>query len=198
MAVTQTTLAAAIALGDLILPVTSATGFAAGNWVRIDSEWIGAVLAVNGTQISVRGRGDQGTAAVPHNALALVSTGLATDYPNTPPGVTVPEPPDEAPVAVYGVSGAITIPGVDTKIVLNKAGVAAMTLAAPSKAQDGLVLNITSNTAQAHTVTATSLLSTGSANVSVATFAAQKGAGFTIMAVNGLWNVLSQIGITFT
>lgn len=198
MAVTQTSLTAAVALGDLILPVTSATGFAVGNWVRIDSEYIGAVLAINGTQISVRGRGDQGTAAVPHNALSLVSTGLPSDYPTNPPGVTVPDPPDDEVIVEYGVSGAIAVPSTNTIALLNKAGVAVMTLAAPSKAQDGVHLTILSNSAFAHTVTATGLLNTGTATVNLATFAAFAGASVQLVAMGGKWSVIANTAVTLT
>jgi hypothetical protein len=198
MAITQTTLTAAIQLGDLTLPVNSATGFTVGNWVRIDSEYIGAVLAVNGTQISVRGRGDQGTAAVPHNALALVATGLSSDYPGVPPGISVPDAPDDEVVVEYGVSGAIAVPSMNTIVTLNKAGVAVMTLAAPSKAQDGLRLTVTSLTANAHTVTATGLFKTGAATVNLATFAAFAGVGFSAVALNGLWVITSNNVVTFT
>ena len=198
MALTQTSLAGAVTGTDLILPVTSATGFAVGNWVRIDTEWIGAVLAVNGTQVSVRGRGDQGTAGVAHQALAPVTTGLGSDYPGIPPGATVPEPPDEEQIAEYSVNGAIAVPVNNTVILLSKAGVAAMTLAAPSKAQDGLRITITSTTANAHTVTATGLYKTGAATVNLATFAAFAGAGFSAVALNGLWNITANNVVTFT
>lgn len=198
MAITQTTLTGAVALGDLVLPVTSATGFAVGNWVRVDSEYIGAVLAVNGTQISVRGRGDQGTAAAAHNALSLVSTGLSTDYPGVPPGITVPDPPDDESMVEYGVSGAIAVPAVNTIALINKGAVAAMTLAAPSKAQDGIRLTITSNSAFAHTVTATGLLNTGTATVNLATFAAFAGATLSLVAVGGKWNVTGAVAVVLT
>lgn len=198
MAITQTTTTGAITLSDLIIPVTSATGFAVGNWVRIDTEWIGAITAVNGLQISVRGRGDQGTAAVPHNALALVSTGLGSDYPTPPPGTTVPEPPDDEQMVEYGVSGAIAVPVVNTVAILNKAGVAAMTLAAPPKNQDGTRLTITSNSAFAHTVTATGLLNTGTATVNLATFAAFAGATLSLVALGGKWNVTGAVAVVLT
>ncbi len=198
MATTGTNLTAAIALGDLILPVTSATGFAVGNWVKVDSEYIGAVLSVTGTQISVRGRGDQGGAAVRHNAGALVTTGLAADYPGIPPGITVPDPPDDEANVEYSVNGAIAVPDLNTIVILNKATAAAMTLPAPSKAQDGLRLTVTSLTAAAHTVTATGLFKTGALTGNVATFAANAGAGFSAVAVNGAWHITASVGVTFT
>ena len=101
------------------------------------------------------------------------------------------------PVAL-AVNGAIPS-HVAATYAITKAGVLADTLAAPTvTTDDGLIIVITSDTANAHTLTATGLLDTGSANVNVATFAAFKGAGLTLMAYNGRWKVLAQVGITFS
>jgi hypothetical protein len=76
---------------------------------------------------------------------------------------------------------------------------AALTLAAPTAGtDDGLEITIFSDTANAHTLTATALLDTGTASVNLATFAAQKGAGLTLEAYNGRWKVLCSVGITFS
>ena len=82
---------------------------------------------------------------------------------------------------------------------ITKAGVCALTLAAPtSGTDDGIEITLTSMTAFAHTLTATGLLNTGSASVNLATFAAFAGAGLTLIAVSGKWNVLASVGITFS
>lgn len=95
-------------------------------------------------------------------------------------------------------NGAIS-PNTAANYVITKAGVLAATLAAPTAGtDDGKVILITSNTANAHTLTATGLLQTGSASVNVATFAANAGAGLTLMAYQGKWNVLGSVGITFS
>jgi hypothetical protein len=101
-------------------------------------------------------------------------------------------------VAALTASGAIPVrPSVD--YVITKAGVAALTLAAPTATvDDGTELVITSNTANAHTVTATGLLQTGTASVNTATFAAFAGAGLTLMAYQGKWNVTAAVAITFS
>lgn len=84
------------------------------------------------------------------------------------------------------------------------AGVNAMTLAAPTLGAQinggdaGRTLLIISETANAHTLTATGLLKTGSASVNVATFAAFPGASLTLRATAGLWYVIAQNGITFS
>lgn len=84
--------------------------------------------------------------------------------------------------------------------VFNRAGVVAATIAAPTAStDDGVEIQFTSDTAFAHTVTFTgNTLDSGAAAVLTATFAAQKGAGFAIMAFNGRWKALYQIGVTFS
>lgn len=199
MALTRTTLSAAVTVNDLVFPVTSATGFAAGQFVLVDNEFsIIDRSYSSGTNIPVYRRGDQGTRVVAHNALAEVVTGNMSDLADLATFAMVRRPPYQDDVVWMSVTGAITVPVKDTTVILNKAGVAAMTLAAPAKDQTGITLTITSDTAQAHTVTATSLLSTGTASVSVATFAASKGSGLVLKAVDGLWNVISSTGITFS
>ncbi len=75
----------------------------------------------------------------------------------------------------------------------------ALTLAAPTAGtDDGIEIIVSSTTAFAHTITATGLLQTGTAAVNVATFAAQAGAGVTLMAYNGKWIVQAAVGITFS
>lgn len=89
-------------------------------------------------------------------------------------------------------------------IIVETAGVNAMTLAAPisgsqvNGGDSGRVITIISNSANAHTITATGLLKTGSANVNVATFAAFAGASLTLRASAGLWYVLASNQITFS
>ena len=96
------------------------------------------------------------------------------------------------------VNGAIPA-HVGHTYVITKAGVLAETLAAPTATtDDGIEITVTSSTANAHTITATGLLATGTASVNVATFAAFAGAGLTLMAYQGKWNVIAQIGITFS
>lgn len=96
------------------------------------------------------------------------------------------------------VNGAIP-PHVGHTYVITKAGVLADTLAAPTATtDDGIEITVTSNTANAHTITATGLLQTGTASVNVATFAAFAGAGLTLMAYQGKWNVICSVGITFS
>ena len=96
-----------------------------------------------------------------------------------------------------GSSDAIP-PGTPAIYVVTTAGVDAMTLAAPTAAQNGVVIIVTSQTTNAHTITATSLFANGTALKTTATFAAFAGAGVVLMANNLVWNVLSSTAVTFT
>lgn len=101
-------------------------------------------------------------------------------------------------IQLLAASGAVS-PNRAATYVVTKAGVAALTLAAPTATvDDGKIIVVTSATANAHTLTATGLLNTGTVSVNVATFAAHAGATVTLMAYQGLWNVLSSNGITFS
>lgn len=102
------------------------------------------------------------------------------------------------PVTAYAVNGALTVaPGAAT---LTKAGVAAMTLAAPTVAQEGLILRVVSQTANAHTITATGLIDDGvtGGSKTTATFAAFAGASIELMASNLKWAVISKNAVTVT
>lgn len=199
MALNATTLSSAMTLADNIAIVASATGATVGQPVQIDNEWA-VVIKVSGTQITLRSRGDQGTAAVPHNAGAPVvfSDGTAGDLADLPPAKTSAAFPgavydDEV---AYSVSGAISVPRKNTLAILTKAGVAAMTLAAPSKADNGVVLTILSQTANAHTVTYTAGFYGDTTSSDVATFAAKAGASMTLVAYNGAWGVQALANVT--
>lgn len=201
MALVQTTLSAAVGVNDLVFPVTSATGFTAKYLVKVDNEFcVVDPSYVSGTNIPVFRRGDNGSRAVAHNALAIVVVGTAADwtalgtYQAAPVGDYIPD------VVTYSVSGAITVPKRNTTVILDKAGVAVMTLAAPAKDQDGLELWVTSVTANAHTITATSLLADGASGSphTTATFAAYKGAGVLLVAEQGLWSVKANNGVTIS
>jgi hypothetical protein len=98
---------------------------------------------------------------------------------------------------LISVSGAIP-PRTAGRSLITKAGVAALTLAAPSTADDGLRKVLISTTAQAHTITATGLFQDGAGHVNLATFAAQIGASIHLMALSGKWVVLSVQGVTMS
>lgn len=99
--------------------------------------------------------------------------------------------------AELAASGAID-PRLPGRAVITKAGVAALTLAAPNVGDDGLYKLIVSSTANAHTITATGLYADGAAHVNLATFAAQIGASILLMAYKSKWYVVNLQGVTMS
>ena len=100
-------------------------------------------------------------------------------------------------ITLAAASGAVTI--ADGTVVITKTGsLAALTLAAPTVAQNGTIIRITSATAFAHTVTATGLFDDGvtGGSKTTATFAAFAGASMAIMAYGGKWHTLSLKAVT--
>jgi hypothetical protein len=198
MANTATTLSSAMTLADDYALVTSATGATVGQPVRIGNEWA-AVVQVVGTRVKLRSRGDQGTAATPHNAgePVVFSDGTAGDVADPPPTKTSAVFPGALydDQVAYGASGAIAVPRKNTLAVITKATAAAMTLAAPNKADNGVTLTILSQTAAAHTVTyAAGFYGAGTSDVG--TFAAAIGASMTVTAINGTWGVVALANVT--
>ena len=97
----------------------------------------------------------------------------------------------QTPPSLVSANGAIN-PHVGEIYMITKAGVCALTLAAPTiGADDGTSIVIISNTAFAHTVTATGLLNNGTTGGphNLATYAAFPGAAISLYAYNGLWNI---------
>lgn len=98
----------------------------------------------------------------------------------------------QLPVNVYTADGAITV--ASQRAILSKTSAAAMTLAPPTVAQNGLTIVITAGTAYAHVVTATGLIDdgiTGGAKNSI-TLGAFVGATATIYAYNLHWVLQSK------
>jgi hypothetical protein len=92
------------------------------------------------------------------------------------------------------------LPLVAGTVMVTKAGVCAMTLAAPAAANDGQRITVISTTANAHTLTATNLLEdgiTGGAK-DLATFAAFAGASIELEAYAAKWYVVSKNVVTIT
>lgn len=106
------------------------------------------------------------------------------------------------PFILLTASGAVN-PHVPARYIITKAGVAALTLAAPTAgADDGVLLEFTSTTANAHTITtpAAGDIQDGntSAHNTVLTFNADKGASCLLCAYQGVWYVQSEIGCSLT
>lgn len=198
MALTTTTASSAIGASDKFIVVASATGFAAGNLIRVDNEIMRVSKAyVSGTTITLDGRGLDGTAQVAHPVSTNVTTGLPTDFPI--PGVggpanAYPSQPS-LDIAYYSTAGAITLPtaGRDMLAVLNGTTILAMTLASPTKEMDGCKLYVTNGGKAAHTVTLTAGFGANTTNSDVITFNASQSGGFFAIAANGVWNLIQVV-----
>jgi hypothetical protein len=103
--------------------------------------------------------------------------------------------PSGSPLQVLGASGAVAVR--QSVVVISKVGVAALTLADPTTGvHDGLVMDFTSVTASAHTITAPSGFN---ASGTLATFGGAKGDSLRIVAYAGKWyTVGSPRNITFS
>jgi hypothetical protein len=211
MAISQTALSAAITATDLTLSVASGTGFPTAGapspanpayLVRIDKEYMLAISQPTAGVIKIAQRGYNGTAAAAHDTLAKVEvSSAASDFAEPSSGNSVSLPPYIPQYQTIGQDKTFTSAEIAAygnqpqNFALTKATAAAITLVAPSKAQDGLTLVFTNLTNAAHVITATSLLAdavSGSPHTT-ATFAAFIGSSLTLQAQNGLWNVIAAV-----
>jgi hypothetical protein len=209
MAITGTTLSADLSATGLTMTVASGTGFPTSGastpqsnyLVRIDKEFMLAVLQPVANTIKLAQRGYNGTVAAAHDLLSYVEVSSNPgDFANPPSGQTTTLPayiPDmqtlgedytftAAEIAAYGNQAR--------DFVITKATAIAVTLVAPSKAQDGLVLTFTSDTAALHVITATSLFASGGTSSPYTTATASNtkaGSTMVLKAYNALWTVVS-------
>lgn len=198
MSITATTLASAVTADDLTIRVASATGSLIKNVIQIDNEFLTQTADANGTTLAVR-RGEQGTYNQAHNVGAVVLMGLASDFPAAPPGAAIPQP--VAPswtVASYSEPGAIAIPTTKQNVFvkLSGDGADAMTLAAPTYAQEGQEMLIQAEAAQAYTVAGT--FNGGGGGADLATFGGAVGDTLHVKAVSLAWKVINLNGVTIS
>lgn len=215
MAITQTNLTADLSATALTMTVASGSGFPTAGAtianppyvVRIDKEIMLANQQPVSGQISILQRGFSGTVARSHDILAKVEVSAnPSDFADPPSGTDVVLPPYLPNQQTIGedytfTSTEVAAFGNQPRILpITKATAAAITLVAPSKAQDGLVLTFTSLTAAAHVITATTLLGDGASGSphTTATFAAFIGASLSLQAQNGIWNVIGNVAVTIT
>lgn len=176
MSLTATTLSGAVAAGATSLNVSSATGFAAGYFIFVDSEIYLQTGPAVGTTIPVIG-GQMGTASVAHQSGAYAIVGPGLDFPVLP-----------APrIYTYGAAGALTPAAGLHRLIA--ASAAAMTLVAPTRDQEGQRMVIIAAAAQAYTVTLSSGYWNGTASNNVATWAGAIGDVLEIIALGGSWCV---------
>lgn len=194
MALTNTTLSSACALGDKTIVVASATGFAAGYEVVIDGEVMNVTQDyTSGTTISVlRGRG--GTVPIAHQASAIVTVGIGSDFPQPNPGAQATSYDRflSRSYKSYSVAGAIDLPTAANELairVILGTSTLAMTLAQPGKEIDGALLLIASSAKSQSTITLPSASGVGNAGSSYDVITLQNAGdpAFLFVACNGVW-----------
>ena len=205
MALTTTTLSAAVGADDTQISVTSATGVAANAIIQIDQEFMRVVNSyTSGTIIPVlRSVVDNGTYSASHPSGANVQVGLATDF-SSPSATVITAYPLSAlrrKRTEYAASGAIALPGAgeDLDVVLIGTSVLTMTVVAPTADIDGSILSIFGNGKSASTVAVAGNAGVGNAGSGYRTVTFQTGGQVGVMfkACNAEW-VLMGTPITGT
>lgn len=209
MAVTNATLASAMAAGDTVAVLSASTGVTAGAKMVIDNEELlvagGYTTAGNGVNVPVL-RGQGATYAYAHPTSAKVRVGLASDseWGSPAPGTVTSYPLVRArQFTSYSAAGAIAhpTPGNDAVAYINGTSICAMTVADPKTALDGCFLWIASNGAAAHTITFASGLSGTGASGSYDVITVNASAPVTLgpfMAVNGYWQLAVAVPLAGT
>ena len=205
MALQQLQLAAAITASQLTWYVNTTAAFppvgtpAVNQVVLVDNEFAVCVGVPAVNVITVRSRGNEGSAAVSHDVLANVYTTVNNaDWGPVPTAVTAQNDPSDDLVVSIGQDSTITPTTGNTAYNINKATACNITLLAPSLMANGVNVAFTSQTAAAHVITATALINDGTSGSphTTATFAAQKGATISLVAENGFWNVAALQNVT--
>lgn len=194
MALTRTTLAAAVAAIDGSITVASATSIAAGSIIKVNGETMKVRKDyVSGTSIPVL-RGLDGSVVAAHAITSgVVHSATASDFGGPPAqaGASVSGPIQRArTISAYGAAGAITLPapGSDAVAIINGTAALAMTLANPLKDNDGDILIVVGNgKGGAHTVTYTAGLGDGGSGLDVMTFDVGAQCSVMFIAANSIW-----------
>lgn len=105
----------------------------------------------------------------------------------------------QGPITLLTGTADVINPHVSGNYVIKSTSADLMTLGAPTAGvDDNLCINIWSDTLFAHTITATTLFANGTALKTTATFAAFRGAGMTLRAFNGVWQVIAATNVPLT
>lgn len=191
MALTTTTCSVAIAAGDNSLTVASATGFAAGKIVKVNAEFMQVRKDyISASTIVPVLRGLNGTLPQAHAITSNVTVGDGQDFANAAPQGAIAYPFIRVRQFLsYNAAGAITLPtpGNDMVALINGTAARAMTLANPTKDQDGDMLIIVGNGKAAHTVTYAAGFGNASTGYTVGTFDTGGQCAMALIAANGIW-----------
>lgn len=201
MALTQTTLSAAVTVDQNSIVVASATGFAAGNYVLIDQEIMMVQSSyVSGTTIPVL-RGKEGTATSAHVITAKVKTYLGSDSAGSAAQTLVTYPYVRARLFTsVTATSSLTLPppGCDLDVVLNGTSVITLTVPVPTTDMDGCRLTLIGNGAAAHVLTFTGGLSGAGSSYDVITVNATAPIAVQAVACNAVWVALAAIPVAGT
>ena len=201
MAITNTSLAAALAFNDTVLKATTTTGATVNGFAKVDGEYM-RVTAITGTTngtVTVHQRGFEGTAVVAHKILAPLTFGLWSDLTEFGATEIVPPVIEDRDIVTIGADGVIAVPVRDTVFVIQKgAALASSTFANPTAAQNGITVTFTSGTDFAHVITPVAVRDGTTGLHTILTFLAFAGATITLVAMNGQWYTVSKEGVTIT
>lgn len=193
MALSATTLTSACAATDTSIVVASASGFAPGNLVKVDQEFMRVSKAyVSGLTILLDGRGLNGGVVSAHPVTSNVTTSATvTDFASAVAAnvVAYPISSPSRQIVSYTADGAITLPtpGNDMVAVLNGTTQWDMTLAPPTKDMDGSILTIIGNGKSAHTVTVAGGIGLASTGYTILTFDTGGQCAVNLMACGIAW-----------
>lgn len=185
------------------LTVASATGIAQGDIIKVDEETMQVTkgYVVGATIVPVL-RGQTGGVAVAHPSGANLSHDTPAGFGDPAAQVVVSYPlaGRARTMTSYTAAGAIALPspGTDVQAILNGTSAIAMTLANPSKDQDGDELVIMGNGKSASTVTYTAGFGNAGSGYDVITMQTGGQTGFTLRACNGIWVIIGAPPITGT
>ncbi len=199
MAITATTLSAAVAASDLTMRVAAATGFVKGYVINVNGEYMVQTEDITGTTVAIGKRGQEGTYNQAHASGSVVLVGLASDFPAAPPGAATVTP--YAPtwnIASYNAAGAITVPTLKQNVFVKlKSGAgSAMTIGDPGYGVEGVEMIIQAEDAQAYTLTNATGFNGGGGGADVATYSGVVGDNMHIKAVSGTWKTIATRNVT--
>lgn len=203
MAITTTTLSAAVGINDTTILLASLTSLAAGQLARIDGEYLRILSVPSAATVPVPVlRGQEGSAQVAHATGAMVSFGTASpvagpaDWAQPAAGsITYGSGSPTIVHRSYSAAGAIELPGPGQIMIaeINGTGALAMTVAAPTAAIRGSMLRIVGNGKAAHTVTFATGLGAVGATADVATFAAGQQQAIEVIAAGVAWQPSANV-----
>lgn len=204
MALTTTTLSAAVTADAKQITVASATSISSSSIIKIDGEVFRVTkdYTVGSTTVPVL-RGRMGTAAAAHPSGAnVVHSTDPADWAGTVPGGnwTFASTPVQFDVKSYTAAGAIDLPTSASLAsrIINGTNALAMTVAAPGKDIDGAVMIIAGGGAAAHTITFTGGLSLAGTSYDILTANASGSIAIQVVAANGKWICPVAVAMTGT